>query len=495
MLNYSVQLTDSGLNVLRVSCRNEQTFELDLYDFYKDKSSLETLYQGLNEYVQQLPIQTQTEIYNIFFFLYTEDYKSAFEDEEVITRITSMVREVTALLDYPRFRTWVRNRADTFSFPDAIGHEFIYDPDMSKTEEKTYLYNEYLDLIAFILFIRLLAPLIVDFFNYHKSITNHIYYRLYTLLTESDLAECDEINKLKSYIHSNYISVVGTARNENMIISSGLSDEDIIANLTAEVIFNKLLAIDFINRKCNIVSFIFQTVKFKGKQTPSGSSAIRSKPSGKSSALEDMSYFEDYRKTSDITVGVIVEIQHSLSNLDVVLRGLGVTNFNYEMYEAELKDMRKYMLAPMDNLQIVLLGWFMSKVINPRALYYIEYLRLYELMLIARVVLYQRGDYYLAMLISARKTSDYNYVSSTIRSTLTKSSALKLSEKYRAVTEEDKPSVIEKAVLEMSRDIYNSSWIAIGNKETLANVQTIEECLVHPTNLNDVILDFVHQCN
>ncbi|NTV78185.1 MAG: hypothetical protein HGA25_03335, partial [Clostridiales bacterium] len=332
--------------------------------------------------------------------------------------------------------------------PENIRSDYVYDPDMNTTEEKTYIKNEYRDLISLIIFIRALSPLYLDFYVYIKQITNHYYYKIFMLFIRSDVYVCPEIDKLKRYIEANQITLIGNTKNEHLIINAGLSDDDILDSLVSEIIFNKLLTIDFFSKKCNIISFIFQTIKYKGSFITSDSVVIRSKTTvaGGDSNKEDMSYFEDYRKTSSIPIGTVVEIQHSLSNIDFLVNALGHSNFDFAMYERELLNVPALIEHKADRTQTYLLGWFISKIINPRALYYIEYKRFVELCLFAKVVLMSNGHEFIGVLLSSIRSKETSYVNVLIRNGVNKTLVKRLSDYYSFSIEDDKQSVIEKTV-------------------------------------------------
>ena len=56
MLKYTIALSEYGLPVLQISFHNLETLEIDLTDFYKDQTYLDTLYTQINEYVVTLPL-------------------------------------------------------------------------------------------------------------------------------------------------------------------------------------------------------------------------------------------------------------------------------------------------------------------------------------------------------------------------------------------------------------------------------------------------------
>lgn len=496
-LNYAVANNDYGLNVLRITFDDCEMIELDLADFYKDQADMFNLYSQINEYVQTLPLYTQKEIYDVFYKVYSQEYRQNYNDVNYIIKLENKIAKVSELLNYQNFKMWMAYKEDQMNIPENIRSDYIYDPDMNTTEEKTYIKNEYRDLISLIIFIRAISPLYLDFYVYIKQITNHYYYKIFMLFIRSDVYTCPEIDKLKRYIEANQITLIGNTKNEHLIINAGLSDDDILDSLVSEIIFNKLLTIDFFSKKCNIISFIFQTIKYKGSFITSDSVVIRSKTTvaGGDNNKEDMSYFEDYRKTSSIPIGTVVEIQHSLSNIEFLVNALGHSNFDYAAYERELQNVPALIESKADRTQTYLLGWFISKIINPRALYYIEYKRFVELCLFAKVVLMSNGHEFIGMLLSSVRSKEASYINVLIRNGVNKTLVKRLANYYNFCIEEDKQSVIEKTVSEISKEIANCLWIPVGDPEQIAKFTNKDGYLNIPNNINDVVCSYIDFIN
>lgn len=499
MLQYKIGLSEYGLNVLQVLHAGQETIEIDLTDFYKDQnkdqSLLQNLYIQINEYVATLPAHVQRDIYDVFYKVYNNDYKQNYSDQAYVVKLENNIAKVSELLNYNNFKIWIGRMGDQMLIPDTVQNAYIYDPDHNTTQEKTYVRHEYRDLIGLIIFMRALSPLYIDYYNYIKQITNHYYYKIFMLFIRSDIYQCPEIEKLKRYIEVNQQTLIGNTKNEHLILTAGLSDDDILDSLVSEIIFNKLLVIDFFNKKCNIISFIFQTIKYKGNFVGSDSVAIRGKTTMNDPNKDDISYFEDYRKTSNIPIGTVVEIQHALSNIPSLVHTLGYTDFDYNLYNMELNNVKYLMDKGVDKIQVYLLGWFLNRVINPRALHYIEYRKLVELLLFAKVVMLQRNQKFIAMLLSSYKTNEGNYVNMIIRNTLNKAIIKRLNEFYGFVMEEEKQSPIEKTIMEVSREIVNTLWVPIGTPDQLKGIINSENYLDIPNNINDIICTYVEFVN
>ncbi len=495
MLSYKIGTSEYGFNCLQVSYEGSGIIEINLTDFYKDENFLSTLYEHVDMYVKCLSPDTQKEIYSIFHDTFLKEASISYGDPAVIREIELKIKRLCELLDYQRWNTWFRQFQDQIPIPETVNSTFEYDPDTGTTKEKTYIHSEYIDLIALITFIRILSPVYVEFFNYSKERSNHPYYLLFRLFVDSEINDCVVIEKLRAYIEANLQTLVGTNKNEHLIVSAGLSDDDALDYLIAEVIFNKLLTIDFFRKKCNIVSFIFQTVKYKGSFSGSESDAIRTKSSRGDSDREDFSYFEDHRKTTDVAVGTVVEIQDSLNDEFMLARDLGYVDFDFEQYHKELQNVSLLLRQPPDPCQVYLLGWFLSKAVNPRALFHIEERKIAELFLFAKVALIKTSHSFIGLFLGSVKAADAKHINIIIRNTLNKTLVKNLRRHYgfaMGTDESDnKPSLIERTITELSKEISNSIWIPVGDISDTKGLITQEGYLEIPANINDVVCSFV----
>lgn len=491
MLSYKTATSDHGINSLWVKYTGQETLEIDLTDFYKDRSNLDTLYDHANLYISGLSPETQLAIYQIYRENYMNEHVSSYSDREVTKELENKVKHLVELFDYPRWREWFRQYQDQLLVPESVSHSFTFDPDMGTTKEKTYIYSEYVDLVGLIVFIRMISPVYIEFFNYSSRVSSHPYYLLFRLFIDSSIQNCEEIEKLREYIHANQLTLVGTTKNEHLIIGAGLSDDDALDYLVAEVIFNKLLTIDFFYKKCNIVSFIFQTIKYKGSFISSESMQIRPKSSKSDPNREDYSYFEDYRKTTSVPIGVETEIQNSLNDFVNLALNLGYPDFDFARFELELQNINQLLVRPPEKTQIHLLGRFLGSVVNPRALFHVEPRKIAELMLFAKVALLKTRHSFIGLLLSSVRAPEVNYINIVIRNTLSKQLLKDLRRHFIFSMEDDKPSAVERTISDISKEIVNTIWMPVGETPELRGLITVEGYLEVPSNINDVVCSFV----
>lgn len=401
-----LKYNDYGLLTLNVKYNNEGC-EYELDDFFKyskggkNEKNLFTLYDYINSYLDTFPEESKKELYDLFSKSYKEEVYKSYMYQEAVVELQNDLQKAVDILDYTRFKMYIHSVQDKIQIPKDISEAFLYDPNMNTTREKTYIKSEYIDLIALVMFIRMLLPIYITYYNYTKQITPYYHYKLYLIFNNiEELANSPEIEKLRTYIDFNKANIIDKNKTNISIINNGFSDDDIIDSLVAEVIFSKLIVIDFFNDQSNFIAFIYQTIRYKGKFSTTTEETIKNKTTMTDPNKEDMSYFEDYRKATTIPLGIITEIQYSLSDIDAIIRTIGANNFDYELYNSELKNIPVFEERRLEQVQINLLGWLLNKYINPRALYYIDYRKLVELTTLAKVVLLTNNQGFIASLLS-----------------------------------------------------------------------------------------------
>jgi len=491
MLLFKVETTEFGLKILKVSYFDsviKESIEIDCLELFKNNLD-NNLFAIINEYIHTLPLHVQKEIFETFNKVYINNYNTNYNNINIINKIENKIIKVIELLNYENFKIFIKHKEKFIQIPENIEKEFIYDQNLNVIKEKTYIYDEYINLIALILFIRILCPLYTDYFNYIRQITPYFYFKLLTLFYKCELYNSPEMNKLKEYIEFNQETLNDSSKNDFTIISTSLSSDDIIDNLVAEVIFNKLIMIDFFTKKCNIISFIFQTIKYKGNFN-TDSLTIRGKTSINDNTKEDISYFEDYRKNTEVPLGTIIEIQNALSNIYYILNNFKNVKFNKELYQQEINNFNLYNNLKIDKIQIYLLGTLIGKSINPRSLFYLEYKTIIDLFIFAKVLLSSNNLDIISVLFSAEKTIEYNILNISIKNSLNKNSFDKLLPYFKHSINEQN-NILEKTIVEFEHNIISNLWKAINPLDNYKSFLTEDNYIVFPGNFNQHLIKFV----
>lgn len=493
MLHLDINLSEYGVPSLKVNKVGQSTVEIDLMDFFRNQEHLGTIYNQVNEYFSVLPDSAQTEYQAIIQAVYSLGTEESFTDHDTVKKLQAYMNRAVEILDLDRWRVWFRTVSQNLHVPDSVERDFVDNPDKGITKEKTYIYDEYIDLAGFIIFIRALSPLYIEYLAFIKQQSKHPYYQLFQMFThESMEREGSELDKLRRYIDVNYASIVGNGKNEHLVIVAGLSDDDIIDYLISEVIFNKLLTIDFFNVPCNIVSYIFQTIRYKGNFRTSESAKLRATSSRGSADREDYSYFEDYRKTTNIPIGTVVEIQDALSDYESLAYNLGYVNFDFKHFREELKQAGQLSHTQADKVQLYVLGWFLHKVINPRALFHVDNQSVTELRLFMKTALLPTDQAFIGLFVSSILTEDDSYTNTNvIRNTLHKATVERLMVNYKHLADDNGPSIVENLISAVGKEINSAVWKVYGDIGGHSNLVTNEGYLEIPSNINDVITSYI----
>ena len=491
MLSYNIEINEYGIHVLRVRHRRD-SLEYELSDLYKEDETIYSLFKHINEYVQSFPKTVQARLFDIFATL--DSGEKLFADIQYTYMLEEKIAEVVEILNWSKFKTWLYSKQSELKIPDSVEVDYVKDQDLNTTADKTYVLDEYLGLISYITFTRALAPMYLDYYNYIKQVTRHHYYKLFMLFVRSDLYSCYEIEKLRSYIVANQESLA--PKHEGLIFGVGVSDDDAIDSLVGEIIFHKLSTIDFTTREHNIISFVFTTIRYKSNHGNTGPNSIRGSSTVIRGQENDASYFEEYRKTSDISIGTVIELQHALSNTEAIVNSLGYTDFDYDLYDRELKNyLPEFLATNPSKLQIYLLGWFLGGFINPRALSYIEARKVAELLLLAKVVLLQQEHFFMAMFLSSYRTDFTTHINVIVKNVLDKNLVAELKDSYSYIMGGDKTSIIENTITETGKEMSNSVWVPIGLPKGMENLISQEGYLLIPSDINDQICKYIKLVN
>ena len=247
--------------------------------------------------------------------------------------------------------------------------------------------------------------------------------------------------------------------------------------------------IDFFTKKCNIISFIFQTIKYKGNFNTE-SLSIRAKASINDTTKEDISYFEDYRKNTEVALGTIIEIQNALSNINYILNNFKNAKFNNELYQQEINNFNLYNNLKINKIQIYLLGTLIGKSINPRSLFYLEYKTIIDLFIFAKVLLHSNNLDIISALFSAEKTIEYNMLSISIKNSLNKNSFNNLLPYFKHSVNEQN-NILENTITEFEHNITQNLWKVINPLDSYRSFLTEDNYIVFPGNFNQYLIKFV----
>lgn len=467
----------------------DNVMEVDIQPTTKRSGDLSRIFEVSDRYINEnCTVEEQHELIDLIRASMNIPHMKT--DIEYVEAMREIIDHGVDLLNYYRFVDWFRENHDGLYIAPNTEDEFVYDPDSGTTRDRTYLLDEYIELVGLVTFVRALFPVFNEYMAYCLKADKHPYYRLYTLFKGTAIDDPDHaLEKLGEYIDATHSAIHGNKGRENMIIIAGLSDDDIVAYLSGEAIFKKLLLKDCFNTEFNPISHIYGMIKhdgeFRSSNTRISLKAVRD------TGDDDYGVHEDYRRTTDLSMGINVEIQVALEDERDIVRGLGYDpeTFDWGFYKRELKNIQLFLNQPVDRIQRYLLGWLLKDV-NPRSLFLIDERRVVELMLLAKTCLYMSGQEYIGSFLGSIYDDETSFVSSGAisKGTLSKGLAQELSEMYKFHIN-DRGVTYEKVVLDVSRHIANIPWRPQGHNEN--GFVNKEGFLLIPSNINEVVVDYI----
>lgn len=489
----------TGIYLYITKGQDETYFSLSC-ELYKKITPESNIFHLVQKYINTLSEDEQSYLFSIYKRAFHSSNLNALEMNKVtIEETETNIREFIQVLDIERLTYWLNQNSNEIAFPLKISEEFVYDPDLSVTEDKTYVKRDYLSLVALVLCMRACFPLYIDYMNYtYVTSSTQFIYATFLLFTTSQFVDNPAYNKLKIYIEQIQISL-GTDKSTNKfdqyVLNKGYSYDDINDAIIAEIFLNKLFSIDLTDSNTNIVSFVFQTIRNKSNLSVSEGDIIRGKKDSADKLIDEISYFEDYRKSSTLAVGTIAEIQYSLDMTDRIIRCIGMEKyFNEDQYREELKKLPVLINANIDSNQVYLLSWFMSNYIDPRSLFYIEKNKLIELFILAKVCLWNRGHQFISLLMTSYKTQDNSQVFINTRNVISKHLRDKLQTHYSFyMTGQEKENLIEKTIAQIATELMDYNWRPTAEPHEIIeyNKNKNIKTLVFPQKLADTIAEFV----
>lgn len=492
MFQYQLSEPQSMLRYLNVAYKDEPVLKFNVAQYFKTRTEQDAIFVHINGYLNQLPPDVQDKFYEIL--LEFKNQIKHFGDRNYVSQMQAIIAKVTNLLGYQNFVDWYAANSNCL-IPDTVKPTYTIDQDLNTTREKTYILDEYVRLLGLVEFVRLLTPFLAEYLAYYKQAGTNYYYRIFMLFIKSDIYESEEVDKLRDYLGANQAS--NATSDSELIFDMGLSTDDFLDDIISEIIIGKLMSIDFIGKeKFNAITYVFRTLRNKGQRY--GANSIRSTSARRNSRDEDYSYFEEQRKTSDITHQNIVELQYALSDHSGIIASIGMDRINESFYRRELKLAMEFanrgdLTLYITKQHMILLGWCLTKYINPRALYYVGHTTIIELLVLFKVIAVTKGYPYIGLFLNAYIDIESDYVLPSTNASIDRESSIELAKHYTYISEGDRSSIIDKTITELSKKINGDLYIPLNTDDRLSQYINEEGILMPVGDLNQRLMMFVKE--
>lgn len=387
------------------------TFPLSLYKKNHFAEDNET-FQVINEYWASLSHHKQGEIYHIY-----EDVRELFDsvtgNTELKAELTTLVSKLMGYHKTADVRKWILYGSD-LKVPSDVKREYIYDVDKNTTEDKTYIYDDYVGLMSLSVIFRSMIPIWAMYNKPAKDAIGKIWKEMssFMLLQESEVYRSEPMERLIRYIKANINKDTYTGNHTLEFICSS----DMPIYLLSLVCVRKLMLGELYSNepRQNLAALVYTYII--ERPSPHGgdhSQQVRTKKLRKEGAGEGNensgSTLELYKARAAITVGRTAEMQYSLR--DPV--SLAIELCPDADPEEVTRDCEYALISSQDMLergiqipQVILTQWVINPVFPAQGILHMSEDVIIRMCAVTETVLRHRGFGHLALLATAVAVQD-----------------------------------------------------------------------------------------
>jgi len=360
-----------------------------------------------------------------------------------------------------------------------------YESDKLGSRVQTYLKDDYLELAALELVIKAILPIIAHF-GYVKSSELSIMHReaiLFNFIKTHKIIKTPAMVKLSGLIEK----LVSKTANDGELeairtIEKQLPKEDVVEYVLAIVILQRVSISPLVrdNANENIVTKVYNYVTNKLKVKADVSKSIRNKKPMtdiESNAGDDKeSIIESYRVLSRFPLATHVELDWSVSDIDIIVSQLPV-EIDPKLLLDSIQFTKGFLTSHIDKIQVTLLGIIFKQIIDPRGLEQVNIDSIVNLLGVGFAYLWTINHKHLALLLTSTASVKLDTVM-TINTTVNRnriSKEIKDALQYwfpynRVKNATTNINVVEESINEISNNIYTMRWTPLATPKYINEV-------------------------
>lgn len=383
---------------------NGQQFKWNVSPFSKTNFEAPIgMFQHINEWWALQTQERQQQIYDTYTKIYnTFDDHS---DIEVIANHLQLgIAELIALHEFDSIRDYVQYKSKIrIPGPPDLPVTFVESIDKNHTRDKTYIMQDYLNLVTMVIQLRLLVPIWGEYISRTSKEIGTNYKELYAfyLINKSTMANSMAMTKLRAYVNA-----IVPASGNNAAILEGISSEDFPTWNLALVVVRRLSMMDIrgVDPKPILVQHISRHIRERVKRSDSSfrGGMIREKlqPNPNVSDEMQLSTLERYVFRPEITAGDIVHIRHLVKDHYKCAQELspGITKQEVDTSMLAYKKLLTHELQP---AQKRLLQWVIDPIVPGLGVDFFKHDDVARCLCITHAVLWRAGHHLLAALATA----------------------------------------------------------------------------------------------
>lgn len=386
----------------------------------------------------------------------------------------NMVHNIIDYFDYEDLCDYIKN---VYKLKPPMVLKDTFDVNMEKndsgTRVQTYLKDDYLELAALVLILKSVLPVIGHFSFVKKGyISNsHKEYILFNFIKSHPIYNLDPMQKIIGFVDK-LLEVAFKQKEASSIriIEKRVPKDDLGIYIASQLIFNKMstsILVDDYDGK-NTITRMHGYIQSKLNTRNDNINGIRDKQALSDTESGDgdkESIIESYRITTDLPIGIEVEMDTILSSIELIL-----SQFKREVDMVALNDAIKFTEAfrsvPINSIQVNILGTIFKDIIDPRGLDYVSLDSILNLLAIGFAYLYKLGFKYLAVLLtsSSVNTSNDDIIinTTTNRTRLPTEIAEQLAKLYpyeRVINATKSVNIVIESIHNLTNSMYVYRWV------------------------------------
>jgi len=371
-------------------------------------------FREINQYWAQCSPELQERIFDTYRRIYIVLNESA--DIQGMTRsLRPLAVELLELHTFEDVGYWIQLKSDLL-VPSGIKRKFDEKIDTSWTREKTYLEDDYRQLVTLTLIMRVMIPVWEEFILRTKKETGPTFkeYQAFDLIEGSTAMKSQAMTRLKVFV----VNTIPKDRSKDAAVFSGVSTEDFPDWITAVTVVKRLTSADIrgINSDHTLVTYLHNYIDQRSRSLENRTGKIKPKYSGDSSGSDENSNhskLEGFKIKESIAEGDISSLRRyitytinqaygiePMTDLSL-LRRLNPDEDMAALVRMSFESVKVLFNKVLTEEQVTIAAWVLANYISPQALPYLNKSDILGIVAIAQAYLWSKGHYSLAGLISA----------------------------------------------------------------------------------------------
>lgn len=379
-------------------------------------------FDQINQYFAYLPEAQQQRIFNKYAEIHgvlRSVTRVADQCEDLVAAITPMVEDLYNCINQEHFYNWVWNVLRP-PIPQSSSAK-VFDPEtMPGTRERTYLYDDYLNLIPTIIASRVVCPFWFDFVELTYDNVNKEHRELvpFGLLSDTWLVKSPGMLRLEEFVDH----TVGNEKYNPAAILLGIGSSNFVYWIIAALVINRIVTVDVMGLRPDkqVVSALYNFIVTRVSGLYSSQPNVNNKFAESSYASDEnnQSFLEGFRHRIELTPGQEADGDYYLERaLDKLLAGTRdpldllervAPGIDHRLVRDSLASATRMDISLVCDAQINMAAWLFHPYSQVRASNNFRSERILTLLGLAQAVLLHQGKVDLATLVTGQYVRTVN---------------------------------------------------------------------------------------